>query len=323
MFRKKQLLSDLKPGAFVDDVFVVKIKRELRPYQNGFRFTLILSDASGRSVEYVYWGDHDETAVRRIFDSIQDDSVIHIQATHGSYRGKPQLSSQPGDMVTVLSPGEYEPMDFIQPARRPIDDMLKELDHHIASVKNPDLHSLLTSVFTDPHIRDKLRIHPAAVEIHHNRLGGFLEHILETTSLCKLCIKFYELDHDLTITGALLHDIGKLDELSISTRIKATRDGQLLGHITQGALYLNQKMNTLKTPALLREKLLHIVIAHHGHLEYGSPKTPMFPEAMAVHFADATSAKVDELKTFIDSVKGNIEGDFVYYKRGNLNLLVK
>ena len=94
MLKKKKQLNELKVGDFVDDVFVIKIKRELRAYKNGFKFVLILSDASGHSVEYVYWGEQNESAVKKIYDTLSKDNVIHIQATVGTYRDKPQLSAK-------------------------------------------------------------------------------------------------------------------------------------------------------------------------------------------------------------------------------------
>lgn len=323
MFKKKTLISDLKPGDLVDDVFVVKIKRDVRKYSNGYRFNLVLSDASGRSIDFVYWGDQAEDQVRRLHKSIKEDSVVHIQGNVGTYRQRPQISSNSDDLVTVLSPGEYNPLDFIQSPARPVEAMMNELHQTIASVENSDLKALLKAVFENETVSDQLKLHPAAIEIHHNRIGGLLEHTLQTVTLAQVTADMFDLDRDLVVTGALLHDIGKLDELSVSTRIKATRSGQLLGHISQGAILLSEKMKQLKTPPLLREKLLHIILSHHGELEYGSPKQPMFPEAAAVFYADATSAKVDEMKGFIDSLKDNTEGDFLYYKRAGRNLLVK
>ncbi|MBR9681559.1 MAG: HD domain-containing protein [Candidatus Altiarchaeota archaeon] len=323
MFKKKKLIAKLKSGEFVDDIFVVKIKRELRSYKNGFKFVLILSDASGHSVEYVYWGDQNEAAVKKIYNTISEDSVIHIQATVGSYRNKLQLSANSGDRVVVLEEGEYDPLDFIQGSHRPVDEMLDELNHYIDSVKDEKLKALLKSILHHPKILLKLKKHPSAIQIHHNRIGGFLEHTLEVTKICDLFTKLYPLNHDLVITGALLHDIGKLDEMEITTRIKGTRQGQLVGHIVQGVIRVSNAMDAVVLSDELRDKLLHILVSHHGSLEYGSPKTPMFPEAIAVHLADAASAKIDEMSGFIESVQGNTEGDFVYYKRGARNLLIK
>ncbi len=323
MFKKKTPLSKLKIGDFVDDVFVVKIKRELRAYKNGFKFVLILSDASGQSMEYVYWGEQNREAVKKIYDSIVEDDVVHIQATVGTYRNKPQLSANSGDLIAVLKEGEYDPLDFVQGPHRPIDEMLDELNFFIDSLKNPHLKKLLKHTLHNPTVLIKLKKHPSAIAIHHNRIGGFLEHTLEVAKICELFAKLFKLDRDLVIAGALLHDFGKLEEMEVTTRIKGTRQGQLVGHIVQGAISVAEAMAELETPPLIRDKVLHMIISHHGRQEFGSPKEPMFPEAVAVSIADEASAKIDEMQGFIEAVKSNTEGDFVYYKRSERNLLIK
>lgn len=323
MFKKNKRLSELKEGNQVDDVFVVKVKREFRPYVKGFSFKLILSDSSGQSVEYVYWGDKDEGAVRKIYDQISNDSVVRIVGKVGRYNNSLQIFSNAPDLFTVLGPDEYDVTDFIAPPRRNPDEMFSEMLSFIDSVKNPDLKKLLATIFSDKEISEKIKKHPGGIEIHHNRYGGLLEHNLEVLKYCLLSADFFKLDRDLLITGALLHDIGKLDELDMRVRIKATLQGQLLGHIVIGIAFLSEQMKKISTPSPLREKLLHIVASHHGQLDYGSPKEPMFPEALVVHLADMMSSKLNEMQTFMENVEGNTEDDFAYYKRSGKNILLR
>ena len=323
MFKKKKDIRDLKAGDFVDDVFVVKIKREMRKYTNGYRFALILSDASGESVEYVYWGETNREAVKKIYDKIHEDSVVHIQGGAGTYRNKLQISANAGDTVEVIGEGDYDPHDFIEASARPVDEMIDELRLMVDSVKDTHLSQLLKQALLKPSMIPQLKVHPSAIGIHHARLGGFLEHNLEVAKIAELYAKLFNLSRDLVIAGALLHDIGKLDEMQVTTRIKGTRQGQLLGHTAQGAIKISKLMDELDFPELLRDKVLHIIVSHHGHLEYGAAREPMFPEALAVFLADLSSSRLDEMKSFIDSVGSRTEDDFVFYKRNAANWFTK
>jgi len=322
MFRKKKRISELKEGEFIDDIFVVKVKRDFKPYIKGFSFRLFLSDASGQSLEYVYWGDRNESEVKTLFDKVSEDNVIHITGSVGRYRKALQISANSKNIFNVLTEDEYDSQDFILPPNRDVDVMFKELTDAVNLIKDKDIKSLLQNIFNDPEISKRIRKHPGGIEIHHNRYGGLLEHMLEILQYCLLSSKSFKLDKDYLIAGSLLHDIGKLEELSMKTRIKGTRSGQLLGHIVLGIRFLSKRMESLKTPKLIQEKLLHIISSHHGLLEYGSPKEPMFPEALAVHLADMMSSKLSEMQTFIEKVKGNTENDFAYYVRGRKNILL-
>jgi len=323
VFRKKKKISELKPGDFIKDVFVVKIKKDMRSYSKGFSFHLILSDASGQSIDFAYWGDHNEAEVRRLYETVSEDDVLYLSGKVGRFRGAPQISSNTEDVVSVLKEGEYDPSDFIMPSRRDQDEMCDELLDAVESVKDKDIKKLLEAVFHDETLIDAYKKHPGGIQIHHNTYGGLLEHTLETLQYCMLSVDFFDMDRDMLIAGALLHDIGKLEEMELSTRIKGTRRGQLLGHIVLGIEFLSGKMTELKTPQIIREKIIHIIASHHGRLEYGSPKEPMFPEAIAIHMADAMSSKLNEMRTFIENVKGTTDNDFAYYRRGSKNILLK
>ncbi len=322
MFKKKKRISELKEGEIIDDIFVVKLKRDFKPYVKGFSFRLFLSDASGQSLEYVYWGDRNEAEVKALFDKVSEDKVIHITGSVGRYRRALQISANNRNLFEVLKEDEFDPQDFILPPNRDVDIMFKELLSAVNSIKNKDIKNLLQNIFNDPEISKRMKKHPGGIEIHHNRYGGLLEHTLEILRYCLLSEEFFKLNKDYLIAGSLLHDIGKLEELSMGTRIKGTRQGQLLGHIVLGISFLSKRMETLKTPKLIQEKILHIITSHHGLLEYGSPKEPMFPEALAVHLADMMSSKLSEMQTFIEKVKGNTENDFAYYVRGRKNIFL-
>jgi 3'-5' exoribonuclease len=323
MHAKKTPVSDLREGERVEDIFVVKIRKGMKSYAKGYSFGLLLSDASGRTVSYRYWGDEDQEAVKGMYESIKADSVVLVQGRVERFQDRLQISTNPPDTIRALREGEFRPDEFIGPARRDTGEMVTELKGYIERVRNPEVRRLLDRVFGQA-LLERFCNHPGAIEIHHNWRGGLLQHTLEVMKYCDLSGRvFPELDMDILIAGALLHDIGKLDEIETTTRIKGTLRGQLRGHIALGYGYVSGVMDELNTPEEIREKLLHIMLSHHGNVEYGSPRQPMFPEAVAVYFADELSSKLAEFTEFKKRSREETEDDFMYSRRHGRNILLR
>jgi len=325
-FRKKQQISSLEEGgSIIDDVFVVKIKKGMSEYKNGFRFNLLLSDNSGKTLDYVYWGSKDEKSVKEIYDSIKSDSVVKIQGKVSVYNEKLQFATNLPYKIEVLNEGQYEKADFVKPSKKDIEKLYAELISSISLVDNEKIKILLTNIFDDPIISEKFKKHPGAIEIHHNWIGGLLEHTLEVLRYSQLTLQqFPMLDKDLLIAGSLLHDIGKLDELEVTSRIKGTNKGQLTGHLVLGIIYVAQKIDEIADfDKTIKDKIIHMLTSHHGKNEYGSPKEPMFPEALAIYYADELSSKISEMTEFIESAKEETEDDFMYNKRKSGNIFLK
>jgi len=323
MFTKKQSINLLKDGDSVDDIFVVKIKKSIMPYKGGmkFGFMLVLSDSSGASLEYKYWGGEDEEKVKEVHNTINEDSVIAIKGVVSTFNGKLQVCADDMSYLKVLDSSEYD-ADFVPVAKRDLDEMELELKTVMASIVNEQLRRLLALIF-DETLMKKFKTHPGAIQIHHNWIGGLMQHTLEIISLCETCIKLNpSLDRDLLLTGAILHDIGKLEELEVTSRIKGSRKGQLVGHLTLGVVLVSQKLDEVGVDELLKEKLLHLITSHHGKLEYGSPKTPMMPEAFALYYADELSSKLSEIVQFVEEKKVSTEDNFMYHNR-NGNILLR
>jgi 3'-5' exoribonuclease len=324
MLRKKQPIDSLKDGSRVDDIFAVKFKKGLTPYAKGYTFHIILTDASGRGIDYKYWGGPDQAKVKALYDSIPSDCVVHVQGKVATYMDKLQISTNEPDTVRPLAAGEYDPQEFIPAPRRPLEEMDTELKGRIGSVKDPHIRRLLERIFADPKVGEKFRKHPGAIEIHHNWTGGLMQHTLEVAEYSLLCKKLFpDLDADLLIAGSLLHDIGKLDEIEVTARIKGTKKGQLKGHIALGYTYVSNVMDELGTPEETRDKLLHILLSHHGSLEYGSPKPPMTPEAFAVYYSDEMSSKLSEITDYVKWARENTDDEFMYHKRHERNILLE
>jgi len=308
---KVKLINEYKEGDQVKDIFVVKIKKGVAQTQNlKHYFSLILTDSSGKSIDYRYWGGFSEAKVREMYDLIKDDSVVAIEGKISSYGGKLQMTSDEVQVVTVLQEDQYDKNSFIKASKKDVEQLYIELQQHINSIQNEKLKLLLESIFQE--LGKDFKKHPAAITIHHNWIGGLLEHTLEVVKYCKLSKQiFSELDEDLLVTGAILHDIGKLEEMEMTTRIKGTNEGMFSGHIVLGSILISNKMKELDFDNELKNKVMHLILSHHGKLEYGSPKDPMFPEAIALYYADEMSTKLAEMIGFVNDNKEETEDDFM------------
>jgi 3'-5' exoribonuclease len=163
----------------------------------------------------------------------------------------------------------------------------------VAAVVDPHLKQLLFRVFSHPEVTERFRVAPAARTMHHAFRSGLLEHTVSIGSVARLLATHYGLDADLAVTGALLHDLGKAWELETEQTIEYTDDGRLLGHLTLAVLFVERTISELERfPAELRRQLLHVLLAHHGEYEYGSPRRPKTPEAMLVHMVDNMDSKI-------------------------------
>jgi len=323
-FTKKQPINTLKDSQLVDDIFVVKIKRGISPYKKGQSFQLILSDSSGQTIDYKYWGGTDLDPIQELYDSIKADSVVYVKGRVSPYNGKLQISSNDLADIRPLESNEYDQGEFVKKAKRDVDDMYSEILTIISSVSDLALKEMLHSIYTDSNLVEKIKTHPAAIEIHHNWVGGLMQHTLEMVRYCELTAKIHpSLNRDILIAGALLHDIGKIEELEVTSRIKGTPKGQLLGHIPIGFSFVTKKMDDFKVDEGLRNKILHIIVSHHGKLEFGSPKTPMLPEAIVVYYADEMSSRVTEMIDFIEENREITEDDFMYDRRKGHNIFLR
>lgn len=317
--KKQKQIKDLKEGEPINDIFVVKIKRGISQYKKGFRFNLVLSDSSGSSLDYTYWGDNDEESVNNIYKKIKEDSVILIQGKISLWNNKLQLSSSSVEEPNVLAEDEYD-ADFIMKSEKNIGDMITLLQMRINLIEDERLKQFILNIFTEN--ISKFKNYAGVIQIHHNWKGGLLEHTLEVIEITlKTKELFHSLDSGLLIAGSFLHDLGKLEELEMTSRIKATTKGQLIGHLTLGVLRLNNYLEGSNLDETTKNKLLHIITSHHGKLEFGSPKAPMFPEATAIYFADELSSKLSAEIKYKKEMSESTDDDFAYnYKRGNVYL---
>ncbi|MCR5673098.1 MAG: HD domain-containing protein [Lachnospiraceae bacterium] len=287
-------IDSLKEGENINETYLVKLKKA-DVNKNGKPFEkLILSDKTG-SIEAMIWAPNSSG-----IDDFDVLDYICVTAAVNNYQGTNQLSIS---RIRKCMEGEYDPADYLPMSERDIDEMFKEIMTYVDGMGNTYLKSLLESFFYDEEFAAKFKKSSAAKAVHHGFVGGLLEHTLSVTNMCAYFAKAYPmLNRDLLITAAILHDIGKMRELSDFPQNDYTDEGQLMGHIVIGAHMVMDKMDKIDGfPSKLYSEVSHCILAHHGEYEYGSPKKPALMEAMALHFADNTDAKMETMKEIFSS----------------------
>lgn len=288
----KQFIKDLAHGSRVSSIFSVKYKHPPRGYRNGFMFTVGLADMSGE-IEATYWGGSNPNTVHEVYDSFKEDDVISVSGIVGTFKERLKIDVDP-DSGGMAPAEEYDADWFVARSTRDVDELLLTILKTAESMENIHLQELLRSFFKDADFVEKIKKAPAAMYIHHACIGGLLEHTLNVLNICEGVWDIYpSMDRDLLLSGAILHDIGKIQEFKVTTNIKISEEGMLLGHISVGLEMLQHRIRELEGfPEELAMKLSHIILSHHGKGEYGSPREPQFPEAAVVHYADEMDAKI-------------------------------
>jgi len=283
---KTQYINGLSEGSRVVDYFLVQSKQLLTTKSGKPYISMVLQDKSG-NISAKLWDNALE-----FYDRFKSNDVVKVDGSVELYNNELQL------VVRRLRPSELneiELSDFLAQSQYNIDEMFLELRSYIEGVDNSHLKALLESFFGDENLARKFKDAPAARNIHHVRVGGLLEHTLSTVRICEYLTTHYEqLDADLLITMAILHDIGKVRELEIAPSINYTEEGHLLGHIIIGIQMVDERIASIPHfPPELRILVEHMILSHHGHSDFGSPRPPMFLEAEILHRADDLDVKVD------------------------------
>ena len=260
--------------------------RSAKPY-----ISLILGDNTGQ-IEARIWDPADP----RVAVEFSKGEVVKIRAAVSKFEGVLQLKIE---RLRKLAATEFDRSDLLPATTYNIDELWTKVEQAVASFTEPDLQRLITAVLADPAIRAAFGEAPAAKQLHHAWLGGLLEHVVSLIGLADRVVPHYPmLMRDLVLTGILLHDVGKIRELSWETGFEYTLEGQLLGHIQIGAALVEKTIDNLPDfPPRLKTLVLHMILSHHGKLEFGSPKLPMIPEALMLNFLDDMDAKMQTIAT--------------------------
>lgn len=299
-------IKDIKEGEVVGGVYFCKVKNELRSKADKPYYSVTLQDKTGM-LDAKVW-DINSNGI----ENFETGDFIFVQGQVTKFQSALQLSII---RAKKCSEGEYDMADYIPTSKFDREAMFKELMTILGTVKGSFHKKLLDSFFKDSAFVEEFKKHSAAKTMHHGFLGGLLEHCLSVVKVCDFMCKQYPLlNRDLLLTAAPLHDIGKMRELSDFPANDYTDEGQLLGHIFIGANMVSDKIKAIPGfPKKLADEILHCILAHHGSLEFGSPKLPALMEAMALSMADNMDAKMEMFAELITANEGRT--DWLGYQR--------
>lgn len=303
----KQMIADLQPGEPVEAAFLLA-ESALRTTRNDKNYlTATLTDRTGR-IEGRLWD-----ATEALAGSLAVDDFVFVKGRAESYRNELQINIR---SITRADTDGLRLGDFLPQSSRDPQEMLAELKQILEPVQDPDYRALLDMFLADEEFVRGFVSAPAAMKNHHAYLGGLLEHTLSMAGLAeKVLAQYASLRPDLLLTGVFFHDIGKVRELACKRSFRFTVSGNLVGHIVLGVLMLEEKARALEGfPEEKLNLLRHLILSHHGEMQYGAAKRPSFAEAFALHHIDNLDAKLKEVAEILEADK-TADSDFTEYSR--------
>jgi 3'-5' exoribonuclease len=278
----------------------VKAKKSGEPY-----LALTLGDRTGQ-IEAKMWDN-----VEEFIDVFEQEDFLKVKGLINRYKNRFQLTIH---KLRRMQEGEIEFADYLPKTSKDIGELWRTLTDFVATFQNPHLKALLELFLADPEIAERYRNAPAAKSLHHAYIGGLLDHVVSLFRGCDLvCRNYPQVNRDLVLSGAFLHDVGKIYELTYNRSFSYTTRGQLLGHMIIELEMLQSKIEKLPGfPPELKTLLEHLIISHHGQYEFGSPKLPMFPEALMLHYLDDLDSKMEAMRAQFDRDAG-MDGTWTSY----------
>jgi 3'-5' exoribonuclease len=273
----------------ITSTFVV-VSKQVKPKKTGEPYlALTLGDRSGQ-LEGKMWDN-----VEDVLDAFEQDDFVKIKGLVNKYKNRFQLTIH---KLRRLGDSEIDFADYLPKTSKNIDELWQTLSDFVATFQNPHLKALIQAFMDDPEIVQAYRNAPAAKTLHHAYIGGLLDHVVSLCQSCDLvCHNYPQVNRDLVLAGAFLHDIGKIHELTYNRSFSYTSRGQLLGHMVIELEMLQAKLALLPDfPVELKTLLEHLIISHHGQYDFGSPKLPMFPEALLLHYLDDLDSKMESMR---------------------------
>ena len=297
---KEFFLSDCPQfeNKIITSSFVVSTK-QVKPKKSGEPYlALTLTDRCGQ-IDAKMW-DNVEDAL----DAFEQDDFLKIKGLLNKYKNRFQITIH---KLRRLSDSEVDFADYLPKTTKDVDELWRTLGDFVNSFQDPYLRSLVQAFMSDPEIAAAYRNAPAAKTLHHAYIGGLLDHVVSLFRSCDLlCRNYPQVNRDLLLTGVFLHDIGKIHELTYMRSFSYTTRGQLLGHMIIELEMLQAKLAQFpEFPPELKTLLEHLIISHHGHYEFGSPKLPMFPEALMLHYLDDLDSKMESMRAHFEREAGS------------------
>jgi 3'-5' exoribonuclease len=293
-----KFISEIGPGEQIDDIYMVREPILRSTTKGDLYIAMFLSDRSGQ-LNGRMW-----QATEALYTSLPKPGFVRIQGRSELYQNNLQIII---NSVGIVDADKVSLEDFLARTEKDTDQMFDDLKRIVGDIKNSQLNTLVSRFLDDAELMDKFRNAPAATTMHHNYLGGLLEHTHNMLQVAVAILPLYpQVQPDLVLAGIFLHDIGKTEELTYDITFSYTDSGQLIGHITQSLLMINRKADELAaigTPIdkPILDALGHIILSHHGQYEFGSPKLPATPEAFMVYYIDDLDAKINQVTTAIDN----------------------
>ncbi len=285
--------------------FVV-VSKQVKPKKSGEPYlALTLGDRTGQ-IEAKMWDN-----VEEFIDVFEQDDFLKIKGLINKYKNRFQLTIH---KLRRMQDAEVDFSDYLPKTSKDIDELWHALTDFVGTFENPHLKSLVELFLADPEIAERYRIAPAAKTLHHAYIGGLLDHVVSLFRSCDLlCRNYPQVNRDLLLTGAFLHDVGKIHELTYNRSFSYSTRGQLLGHMIIELEMLQTKLDLLPGfPADLKTLLEHLIISHHGQYEFGSPKLPMFPEALMLHYLDDLDSKMEAMRAHFER-EAQVDGPWTSY----------
>ena len=301
-----RFINELREGEQVVEHYLCKSKQTLKSRSGKSYYSLKLQDKTGIADAKVWDLNND-------IKSFEENDFIKIDGTVIIYNNEIQLNIK---RIRKSNEGEYDPMDYIPSTEKNADDMYNRLVGYINSIEDKYIKKLVEEIYyNDKTVAKSIKTHSAARSLHHNYMGGLLEHTLSVVEICDFMSGRYKgVNRDLLIAVAMLHDIGKVYELSPFPTNEYTDDGQLLGHIIMGSEMIGKAAAKIDGfPKQLESLMKHCILAHHGEYEYGSPELPKTLEAFILHCADNADAKIKAMEEAIST--DNTAGSWVGYNK--------
>jgi len=304
---KEFFISDCsqQENKVITSSFVV-VSKQVKPKKNGEPYlALTLGDRTGQ-IEAKMWDN-----VEEFLDAFEQDDFLKIKGLINKYKNRFQLTIH---KLRRMEEGEIDFADYLPKTTKDIGELWRELTEFVATFKNQHLKSLVELFMADPEIAERYRNAPAAKSLHHAYIGGLLDHVVSLFRSCDLiCRNYPQVNRDLLLAGAFLHDVGKIQELTYNRSFSYTTRGQLLGHMIIELEMLHAKLEKLPGfPAELKMLLEHLIISHHGQYDFGSPKLPMFPEALMLHYLDDLDSKMEAMRAHF-AREAELEGPWTSY----------
>ncbi|MGB9626397.1 MAG: 3'-5' exoribonuclease YhaM family protein [Phycisphaerae bacterium] len=287
----RRYIRDLGPGERIEDqVFLVTSKDLRQTTNNSLYIHVVLADRTGQLLARIW------QATDAQFQQIPEGGFLRVRGRTESYKGSLQFIIEG---MRSVEKADVDLSDFVPATDKDVDAMWERVKEILRTIRNRDLLMLIKQFVEDEEIVERFKRAPAATQLHHSFLGGLLEHTLNVLELALVVIPRYpEVSLDLVLAGVFLHDIGKTTELCYDTNFRYSDAGQLIGHIVQAVIWVEQKSRDAAKatgkpfPEEIKLALQHIIVSHHGQYDFGSPKLPATPEAIAVHYLDNLDAKL-------------------------------